>query len=151
MYQIIRMSKKIILCLATMCVFVFSACKNPTCKSKNDTFNTLSPDHQQYKSSLAEAFHKTEPGELTYWLNAYWRMTLPNKAAKEFIMVHVKGDELCADMVLEIRDSKKGIEDILQKQMMGYKGAMLEGLKYDTKKDSSGITFVFKEVSHIND
>lgn len=145
------MTKKIIILIASLGFSCFFACKNAVCKSENPIFNSVSPDQQAYKLALAEALNKSNPDELSFRMDAYWHLSMPNKATQDFIRLHVQGDDLCADMILEISDSQKGIEDVLKKQMMGYKGAMLEGLKYETKKDSSGITFVFKEVSHIND
>ncbi len=145
------MTNKLLLYIALSGIGSFFACKEPTCKSENTIFNSVSPDQQAYKLALAEALNKSNVDELSFRMDAYWQLSLPEKATKDFIRLHVQGKGICADMILDIGDSKKGIEDVLQKQMMGYKGAMLEGLKYDTKKDSSGITFVFKEVSDIND
>ena len=94
---------------------------------------------------------KADKAKLVYTLNAHWKKFENEEIASEYFLVHVTGEDLCADMVLDIKDSRKGIEDVLQKSMLGYKGAELEGLQYDVIRDNNKTIFVFREVIGIND
>lgn len=68
-----------------------------------------------------------------------------------FMTTHIQGDGLCANMVLLLKDSKNGIEDIVERKGMGYQGAELKDLKYDIIQSSIDTEFVFQEVSAVVD
>ncbi|MDI1356421.1 MAG: hypothetical protein PSX36_16005 [bacterium] len=132
-------------------VLITSNCGSPECKTSNNIFATYSPDTKVYKDELVNQLTKTDQSKLTYWMSAYWSEPSTSPGVTEHIRVHLKGEDLCADMILDIKDSRKGIENVLKNKMLGYKGAEFKGLKFDTYQDSSKTEFIFREVSGIRD
>jgi len=128
---------------------LISSCASPECRSTNKILNEHSPDETIYKDELIRQLKREEPSQLRYWLGAYWIQREKGAPMSESILVHVKGREVCADMILNIKGSKKGIEQVIDKQMMGYKGAGVENLEYDLIQDSAHTEFVFRQASGI--
>ena len=128
-----------------------AGCESPECASTNKILNEHSPDEKVYKDELIRLLKREEPSHLRYWMGAYWRKREKGVPMSESILVHVKGREVCADMILKIKGSKKGIEQVIDKQMMGYRGAGLENLEYDLIQDSAQTEFVFRQISGIID
>lgn len=132
-------------------LLIFNSCKSPECKSTNDVFNKYSPDKKEYKDELIRVLSDIDKSKLSYWMGAYWTESYKTGNWTEHIRVHIKGDGLCADMILTIGESRKGIENVLKTKSLGYKGAELEDLKFDIHQDSSMTEFVFREISGIRD
>ena len=136
-----------ILTLCVLCLtFFMVSCNHPNGKNTNPIFNQYTPETKTYKDELVKQLHQTDTSQLTYSMEAYKEVNnLP------YLYVHIQGDSLNAEMVLQIKDSKKGIEEILSNKGKGYSGAVLEHLRFDIQQDSTATTFVFKEISGIVD
>lgn len=126
-------------------IFIVS-CDRPACKNENSIFDTYSPNQKEYKDELAIQLAKVDKSKLTYWLDTY-----KEDGSKKYINAHIQGEGLCAQIVLTINGSEKGIEGILKNKGRGYTGAELENLKFNLKQDSQITEFVFQEVSRIVD
>jgi hypothetical protein len=141
--------KKISVVIQSLSVLIILAagCGRPDCENTNAVFNKFSPETQEYKEELMAQISRVKKSERRYWMDTY-----EEKDAQRYIHAYVQGDGLCAKIVLTVRDSEKGIEDILKNKGMGYSGAELEGLEFINRLDRvSGFEFVFQEVSGIDD
>ena len=138
--------------MAVIGLLVLDSCRNKPepCKITNKIFNSFSPDSKEYKDELAKQLETVDKSKLTFWIDSYWQKVRKDVPVQEYMQVHINGKDLCADMVLTIKDSKKGIEEVLEKKLMGYSNAELEDLKYEVVRDSSGTQFIFKEVSAVS-
>jgi hypothetical protein len=68
---------------------------------------------------------------------------------KEFILIHIQGDELCAKGELQVPDWNK--ISGLRRDVSGYHGAELKGLKMAIRQDSTGTNFIYQQVDRIID
>jgi len=130
---------------------LFCACHSPECKTTNKIFSSTSPDKKEYKDELAREIKKSDRSKLRFYMRGYWLEIHGDGTKKENIQVHVSGDDLCADMNLIIKGTKKGIEDILLKETKGYSGAELEDFQFDIYQDSLRTEFIFKSVGDVLD
>lgn len=122
------------------------SCDRPTCKNKIALFDKLSPNEKEYKDELVKQLAKVDTSKLTYWLDSYQEIgKTPN------IIVAIQGEDLCANIVLTVKQSEKGIEAILKNKGLGYRGAELKNLKFDIQQNEIFTEFVFKEISEILD
>jgi hypothetical protein len=121
-----------------------SSCDRPECKNTNTTFNKFSPDTKEYKIELARQMQSKETKNLSYWFERYLI-----KGDKEFIIIRIKGDELCA--IGEIQVNDWGKISGMRSQVSGYRGAELKGLKLETKEDSTGTTFIYRDIDRVID
>ncbi len=128
-----------------LAVFIFaSSCDRPECKNTNTTFNKFMPDTKEYKIELARQMESIGTENLSYWFDRYLI-----KGDEEFIVIHIQGDELCA--IGEIQVDDWGKISGMRRQTNGYRGAELKGLKFETKKDSTGTNFIYRDIDRVID
>ena len=127
-------------------VIFMTGCDRPGCKNTNPIFDKYSPQTKEYKDELVKQLARFDRSKLSYWMDS---IQVDNNA--RFIHAHVQGDGLCAKIVLTIDSSEKGIEGIMRTSGMGYRGAELEDLRFDTRQDSASTAFIFREVGGIID
>jgi hypothetical protein len=127
-------------------VIAFLSCNRPQCYNSNQVFEKLSPETFAYKDALAEKLKQADASKLRYWLSGFH-----DDPTAPYLIVHVQGDSLCASMSVFIKESRKGIEDLLATKGTGYHGAELEGLKFEVIEDSIGVQFVFREIKRVLD
>ncbi|WP_264521362.1 hypothetical protein [Flavobacterium sp. N1994] len=141
------MKKNTIKTLSVLYLLAFLlSCDRPVCKNTNPIFDKYTPDTKEYKNELGKQLAKVDTSQLSYWMDKYQEK---NKAP--YLWVYIQGDGLCAEVVLKVNDSHKGIEGILENKGKGYGGAELKNLKFDIKQDSIKTEFSFKEISGIVD
>ena len=121
-------------------------CDRPACKNTNPVFETHSPDTKAYKDELIRQLSKADRSKLSYWMNAYRKY-----GNAVYIWANVQGDGLCAQIMMTVKDSDKGIKGILQTKGRGYRGAELKDLRFDVYQDSAKTEFIFKEISGLID
>ena len=128
-----------------LAVFIFtSSCDRPECKNTNITFNKFSPDTEAYKIELARQMQSIGTENLSFWFDRYLI-----KGDKEFIVINIQGSELCA--IGEIQVNDWGKISGMRRQISGYRGAELKGLKLETTKDLTGTNFIYKDIDRIID
>lgn len=126
-------------------IIVFtSACDRPECKNTNAIFDQFTLDKKEYKSELAKQMQSVGAENLTYWFDKYLK-----KDDKEFIVIHIQGEGICAKGEILVNDWNK-IEG-MRREHAGYRGAELEGLKIAMEEGSSGTNFIFKDIDKIID
>jgi|LauGreSuBDMM15SN_2_FD.fasta_scaffold494228_1 hypothetical protein len=141
------MTKNLIKTLTFFFLITFIAsCDRLVCKNTNIIFDKYSPDTKEYKNELVNQLAKVDKSKLTYWMDTY-----QEDNNSKYINAHIQGDGLCAQIVLTVNGSVKGIDGILKTKGMGYRGAELEDLKFYIKQDSTSTEFVFQEISGIVD
>ena len=122
------------------------SCGRPVCKNGNPIFGKYSPDTKEYKDELVRQLAIVDQSKLSYWMDTYQEVNNSQR-----IRAHIQGNRLCAQIILNINDSKKGIEGIIKTKGKGYQGAKLEDLKFEIKQDSTSTKFIFQEISGILD
>lgn len=132
--------------LALGILFSVVSCDRPDCKNNNPIFDKYLPNENEYNAELAKQLSKTNKSGLTYWMDTY-----KEENNTKQMEVYIQGDGLCAKMVLVIDGSEKGIEGIIEKKGIGYRGAELEGLKFGIRQDNTSTKFIFKEIGGIID
>jgi hypothetical protein len=68
-----------------------------------------------------------------------------------YITASVQGDDLCAKIVLIVKESTSGIEDIVEREGLGYRGAELKELEFDIIQSKTDTDFIFRKVSSVVD
>ena len=146
------MSRRFLL-LCTISFLLFSNCATEQCQTSNPVFLHASPDSKDYRDELARQLLLEKSENLRYWAAAYWMANQNDSSAlsTEFLSVKVRGQEICAELILDIKESRKGLENLLRKKLLGYRGAELKNLRFDVLPDSTGTRFIFKEVGEIVD
>jgi hypothetical protein len=128
------------------CLLATASCDSPDCANHNPVFDQFSPDEKAYKDELVKQLTSIDSSALTYWMHAYQEInSIPS------IHVRIKGDGICAIMVLNVQNSNQGIAQLLEKKGVSYIGAELEDLRFDIRQDSASTAFVFQSVSGIVD
>jgi hypothetical protein len=130
--------------LFTLLVCLLS-CDRPECTNTNEIFDTFDPHAKEYREELANQLQTTADGDLTYWFDRYELYT-----NREYIVVHVQADELCANATVVV-EHWEGIEEIKKTKGQGYRGAQLVGFEMGTRKTSRGIEFIFNDIDQIID
>ena len=142
-------SKKVIMkknIILLVLYIVTGSCDKPPCENTNPVFAKYAPDSKEYKDELAKQLNRVDKSSLTYWMESF-----ATNGESPRMMAHIQGDGLCAKIVLLLKDSKDGVENIVERQGMGYRGAELKDLEYDVIQSNTGTEFVFKKVGSIVD
>lgn len=130
------------LLLATL---IFSnSCDKPECKNTNPIFDKFMYNTKEYKSELAKQILSIGTRNLTYWFDKYLK-----KGSEEFILIHIQGEKLCAKGEIKVNDWSK--ISGMRKEISGYRGAELKGLKLEIEQDSTGTNLIYKSVDMIID
>ena len=135
---------KSILALLILCLSHVS-CDRPKCKNQNPIFDSYSIDSKEYKNELAKEITRIETPNLRYWLNSYLE-----ENGKEYIVVYIQNDELCAKGILEVKEWTK-IEGIKKRKGVSYRGAELLGLEFEIYQTDSTTNFIYKNLERIID
>lgn len=143
--NIMSHTKAIIPAVLLLLIFV-TACDRPRCRNTNEIFDLYPPDAKEYKDELVRLLAGVDKSKLTYWMDTY-----QEESNAQSILVHIQGDGLCAKILLDVKNSQRGIEGILKNKGAGYQGAELEDLKFDIEQDSLSTEFIFREISGIID
>lgn len=128
-----------------LCLIVITGCNTSRCKNTNPVFENQSPESEQYKAELAKQLGLVNMSKLTYWFNDY-----TEKDGKPALWFIVKGDGLCASIILEAdRQGKMG--DLIKKRGVSYRGAEFVGLQFDIHRDYGKTEFIFRDYRRIVD
>lgn len=126
-------------------IMLITSCNRPLCNNANSVFDTFSPEAKEYKQALASQLQSPGNKVVSYWFDKY-----EVKDNKDYIMVYVQGEDLCAKGLILVKDWKK-LEGIRRTQGRGYEGAELKGLQLDITTDSAGTELILKDVTSIID
>lgn len=130
------------LLLATL---IFSnSCDKPGCKNTNPIFDKFMFTTKEYKSELAKQIESIGTRNLSFWFNKYLK-----KSGEEFILINIQGEKLCAKSEIKVNDWSK--ISGMRKEINGYRGAELKGLKLEIEQDSTGTNLIYKNVDTIID
>lgn len=132
------------LCLLIIIFIYANSCNRPECRNINPVFDKFTFDTKEYKSELARQIQSIGTENLSYWFDKYL-----NKGSKEFIVIHIQGAELCA--IGEIQVNNWGKISGMRREVSGYRGAELRGLKIQIEQDSTGTNFVYDNIDRIID
>jgi hypothetical protein len=136
--------KTLNLILSTALLSSAISCDKPECKNTNPVFSNFTPDTKEYKNELANQIKNIGAENLSYWHSGYVK-----KDTAEYILVFMQGKDLCAVGELQVRDWQK--ISGMRRDVSGYRGSELKGLKFDIRQDSAGTNIVFKDVVSIID
>lgn len=126
-------------------IFIYTnSCNRPVCRNINPVFDKFTFDRKEYKSELARQIQSIGTENLSYWFDKYIK-----KGGKEYIVIHIQGRELCARG--EIQVDNWGKISGMRREVSGYRGAELRGLKIQIEQDSTGTNFVYDNIDRIID
>lgn len=132
------------LCLIIVIFILANSCNRPECRNTNPVFEKFTFDTKEYKSELARQIQSLGSENLSYSFDKYLK-----KGGKEFIVIHIQGKELCAKGEIQVNDWGK--ISGMRREVSGYRGAELQGLKIKIEQDSSGTTFIYDNIDKIID
>lgn len=121
------------------------ACGRPECKNDNPVFEQYSPQSQVYKAELLKQFQTVDKSDLTYWFSEY-----VESEGEALLYFNVQGKNLCAKIVLNVENWNK-LDLLRQKKGISFRGAEFRNLTYETRHDSLGIRFIYRDVDRIID
>jgi hypothetical protein len=93
---------------------------------------------------LAKQIKSIQAENLSYWYDKYLK-----KDGREYIVVYIQGQGLCAKGEIQVTDWSKITG--MRKEISGYGGAKLEGLNFEIIQDSTGTNFLYKDVDRVID
>ena len=125
-------------------IFVLSSCSRMECENNNPVFDQFSIDSEEYKTELLKQID-LHGNNIKYWFDRY-----AEENGKEYIIVRIRNNSICARGMLHVKDWNK-IEGIRKTKGMGYRGAKLKGLTFIAEKDSMRTELVFKGLNRIID
>lgn len=120
------------------------SCNKPNCKNTNPIFEKFLPESDEYKHELANQIKVIGFENLNYWFDKYSK-----KNNQESIEIYVQGDSLCAKAILEVKDWSK-LKN-LRKEVNGYNGAKLIGLRMRIESVGIKTNFIFEDIDNIED
>ena len=126
-------------------ILFLGSCNRPNCENTNSVFDSNSIETNTYKKELVKEMARVGKENLTYWLSNYTEQN-----GKEFIIVNIKGNGLCAKGLLQVNDWKN-IEGIKRAKGVSYKGAELKGLTFDIITNAESIDFIYNNIERIVD
>lgn len=139
------MKSKVLNLSLLIVIFNFAnSCNRPECRNINPVFDKFTFDTKEYKSELAKQIQSIGTENLSYWFDKYYK-----KAGKEFIVIHIQGGALCAKGEIQVNDWSK--ISGMRREVSGYSGAELSGLKIEIEQDSIGTNFIYDNIDRILD
>lgn len=137
--------KKSFYLFAILVIALLPSCDRSECENTNPVFDEYSPESLEYKEELLHRIGETDPEELRYWLKEY-----EERKDGDYLVFHVQGGELCALMEFKI-DDDAGLEDIIEKKGVSYRGAEFVGLQYGIERKPDQIVFIYSTHERIVD
>lgn len=137
--------KTSLLIVLSIIILVITSCDRPKCENKNPIFDEFNIDSEKYKLELLNQINKYGKENLTYWLDSYLEDN-----GKEYIIVNIQNNYLCAKGMIRVKDWSK-LKGIKRTKGIGYIGAKLKGLSFIIDKDSLKTEFIYKDITRIVD
>jgi hypothetical protein len=120
------------------------SCGGPECKNNNLALDKLSSEMAEYKAELAKQIKISGTDNLSYYYDGYMK-----KDSLEYISIRIKGDSLCAKGELLVKDWTK-LGD-LRRNVSGFSGAELKGLKFEIEENTNPVNLIFLNVDEVID
>ena len=121
------------------------SCDRPICSNKNPVFDKYDINSFEYKTELLKQIEKIGQKNLSYWFESYIK-----ENEKEYIIINIKNNSLCAKGKILVKDWNK-IEEIKRTSAQSYVGAKLKGLTFNIENDSNKIELIYKDITRIVD
>jgi hypothetical protein len=121
------------------------SCDRPICSNKNPVFDKYDINSFEYKTELLKQIEKIGQKNLSYWFESYIK-----ENEKEYIIINIKNNSLCAKGKILVKDWNK-IEEIKRTSGQSYVGAKLKGLTFNIENDSNKIELIYKDITRIVD
>ncbi|MBS1773727.1 MAG: hypothetical protein JST82_12785 [Bacteroidetes bacterium] len=115
------------------------------CHNTNPIFDKYPIDSKEYTDELVTQISKSSLSTFEYCIEDY-----EAKNGKEYMLVRIQNDSVCAKMYLDVTNSNR-MENFRKLKGKSYSGAELRGLTFQIQKDSSGHHFIFDDVKRIID
>ncbi len=121
------------------------SCDRPICSNKNPVFDKYDINSFEYKTELLKQIEKIGQKNLSYRFESYIK-----ENEKEYIIINIKNNSLCAKGKILVKDWNK-IEEIKRTSGQSYVGAKLKGLTFNIENDSNKIELIYKDITRIVD
>ena len=123
--------------------FVVS-CDRPACTNSNIIFDQFEPSSNEYKRELVDRIESIGRSNIKYWVAAYEKID-----DKQYLVLNVQGEDLCALGQFEIKDPAK-LETFIRNKGLGYRGAGVRGFEF-TIIGTENINLVYRDLKRIID
>jgi len=137
--------KTILIILIIVVILTVESCDRSICDNKNPIFDKYDINSFEYKTELIKQIEKIGQKNLSYWFESY---TKENE--KEYIIINIQNDSLCAKGKILVNDWNK-IEGIKRTKGQSYVGVKLKGLTFNIENDSNKIELIYKDITQIVD
>ena len=121
------------------------SCDRPICSNKNPVVDKYDINSFEYKTELLKQIEKIGQKNLSYLFESYIK-----ENEKEYIIINIKNNSLCAKGKILVKDWNK-IEEIKRTSGQSYVGAKLKGLTFNIENDSNKIELIYKDITRIVD
>ena len=121
------------------------SCDRPGCTGTNPVFEKYPPDSREYRAELSRQLETVDRSKLTFWFREY-----RESDGEELLLFDVRGEGMCAMLVLHVEQWGK-LQHVRRAKGVSFRGAEFRNLQFDTRQDSSGTRFVFRDYSGIVD
>ena len=137
-----------LMALALAGALLVSACDRPECRNTNPVFDQNSIDSKAYLEELVKEMAKRDPKDLTYWMYN-WEV----RDYKQYMIVNVQGDGLCAQAFLTLPADKPAYKGPKKDYSSagGSRGAQIVGLEYQVVHSAEGPVLLFEKYDDMID
>jgi len=125
-------------------ISVMISCNRPECVNSNPIFDQFEPLSDKYKKELILQIEKIGRSKISYYISSIKEVN-----DKDYLVLYVQGNDLCALGYFEVRDKNK-LEDVFRTKGLGYKGARVKGFEFSIQEDEK-IDLVYKNLASIVD
>lgn len=129
-----------------MSLFFFACSDQKACQNMNPVLNGEDYNTVIYKKAVKEAIETLPAGSVSYYLDRYYV-----KDSNEYILADLKSKNLlCAKAEFLV---KPGVflADIRRTKGMGYRGAELKGLQFESKQKANTVILMIDKIESIID
>lgn len=122
-----------------------------SCQENKDTHDALSlskflPLSKDSSKKLVEELKLVDTSKVEFAIEGYEEID-----GKRYLITNIEEEPLSLNLPLLIPDSAKGLEMVVAKKAISYRGAILNKLKYKIEETPNHIEFVFQSVETILD
>lgn len=132
--------------LISMSLFFFSCQEQTACKNLNPVLNDSGFNSVNYQKAVREAIETLPKGSVSYYLDRYYV-----KDGNEYLVAEIKSKNvLCAKAEFLIKPAVF-LADIRRTKGMGYSGAELKGLRFESKLKANSVILMIDKIESIID
>ncbi|MES2478189.1 MAG: hypothetical protein V4561_03830 [Bacteroidota bacterium] len=132
--------------LLSMSLFFFACSHQKVCRNANPVLNEKDYNTVIYKKAIREALETIPKNSVSYYLNHYFI-----KDGNEYLVADIKSKNLLCAKAEFLVNPGVFLSDIRKTNGMGYSGAKLNGLQFESKQKADTIILIINKIESIID